>query len=36
MTGIDYEKCSWQEVKPGHFILTTDELRKKWLKDDEK
>ncbi len=35
MSGIDYEECSWQEVKSGHFVLTTDELKKEWLKDEK-
>lgn len=32
---IDYENCKWIEVKPNHFVLGTDELIKKWLKDEK-
>ena len=28
--GIDYEQCEWIEVKPGHFVLATEELLNKW------
>ncbi len=31
---LDYEKCSWVEIKPGHYILTTKELAEKWKVDD--
>lgn len=27
---IDYETCEWIEVKPGHFVLGTNELISKW------
>lgn len=27
---IDYETCEWIEVKPGHFVLGTNELIDKW------
>lgn len=30
---LDYDKCSWIQVKPGHFILATPELAKDWAAD---
>lgn len=29
---MDYEKCEWLEVTPGHYVLGSEELIKKWLK----
>ena len=31
---LDYNKCSWIMVKPGHYILATEELAEKWVKND--
>lgn len=28
---LDYAKCQWIEVKPGHFVLGTDDLIKQWI-----
>ena len=30
---LDYEKCSWIEVKEGHYILATKELAEDWKND---
>ncbi len=30
---LDYEKCSWIEVNPGHYILATKELADEWKND---
>lgn len=31
---LDYEKCSWIEAKPDHYILATEELAEAWKNDD--
>ena len=31
---IDYEKCTWIQIKEGHYILSTPELASKWIKDE--
>lgn len=31
---IDYETCEWIEVKPGHFVLGTNELISKWVTEN--
>ena len=30
---LDYEKCKWLEVKPGHYILATPDLALDWTQD---
>ena len=31
---LDYDKCNWIMVKPGHYILATPDLAEKWVKND--